>query len=203
MSRRAWRILLGAALVLVLGALALTFGRRAAVREVLDPSFLASEALPQLLQRIRNFHRVITREGRKVLEVSAKEASYFKNDKAVEIVEPRVVFYEGGERAGEVSADRGRLYLEGTEVLAVEVTGRVLFELGRLRLTAENLSYDQASGHLFVRGEAVVEAAEMVLSGADLTVDMLRRSVVIASNVHMTLRPRQGEARGNGKGEAR
>lgn len=192
MSRRAWRYLLGAALVLVLVGLGLSLGRRAVVEKVLDPSFLASEALPQLLQRIRNFHRVITREGRKVLEVSAKEASYFKNDKAVEIVEPRVIFYEGGERAGEVSAERGRLYLDGTEVLAVEVTGKVLFELGRMKVTAENLSYDPEGGQIAVRGEARLDAAEMALSGTDLVVDVVKRTLVIGSNVKMTLRPKEG-----------
>lgn len=192
MSRRAWRYLLGAALVLVLVGLGLSLGRRAVVDKVLDPSFLASEALPQLLQRIRNFHRVITREGRKVLEVSAKEASYFKNDKAVEIVEPRVIFYEGGERAGEVSAERGRLYLDGTEVLAVEVTGKVLFELGRMKVTAENLSYDPEGGQIAVRGEARVDAAEMALSGTDMVVDVVKRTLVIGSNVKMTLRPKEG-----------
>jgi LPS export ABC transporter protein LptC len=191
-SRRAWRYLLGAALVLVLVGLGLSLGRRAVVEKVLDPSFLASEALPQLLQRIRNFHRVITREGRKVLEVSAKEASYFKNDKAVEIVEPRVIFYEGGERAGEVSAERGRLYLDGTEVLAVEVTGKVLFELGRMKVTAENLSYDPEGGQIAVRGEARVDAAEMALSGTDMVVDVVKRTLVIGSNVKMTLRPKEG-----------
>ena len=192
MSRRAWRYLLGAALVLLLVGLGLSLGRRAVVEKVLDPSFLASEALPQLLQRIRNFHRVITREGRKVLEVSAKEASYFKNDKAVEIVEPRVIFYEAGERAGEVSAERGRLYLDGTEVLAVEVTGKVLFELGRMKVTAENLSYDPEGGQIAVRGEARVDAAEMALSGTDMVVDVVKRTLVIGSNVKMTLRPKAG-----------
>lgn len=192
MSRRAWRYLLGAALVLLLVGLGLSLGRRAVVEKVLDPSFLASEALPQLLQRIRNFHRVITREGRKVLEVSAKEASYFKNDKAVEIVEPRVIFYEAGERAGEVSAERGRLYLDGTEVLAVEVTGKVLFELGRMKVTAENLSYDPEGGQIAVRGEARVDAAEMALSGTDMVVDVVKRTLVIGSNVKMTLRPKEG-----------
>jgi LPS export ABC transporter protein LptC len=191
-SRRAWRYLLGAALVLVLVGLGLSLGRRAVVEKVLDPSFLASQALPQLLQRIRNFHRVITREGRKVLEVSAREASYFKNDKAVEIVEPRVIFYEAGERAGEVSAERGRLYLDGTEVLAVEVTGKVLFELGRMKVTAENLSYDPDAGQIAVRGEARLDAAEMALSGTDMVVDVVKRTLVIGSNVKMTLRPKEG-----------
>jgi LPS export ABC transporter protein LptC len=194
-SRRAWRLVLGATLVAVLVVLAVSLGRRAVVERVLDPSFLATEALPQLLQRIRNFHRVITREGRKVLEVSAKEASYFKDDKAVEILEPRVVFYEEGERAGEVSAERGRLWLDGTEVLSVEVSGAVLFEIGRLRLTAENLSFDREAQRLRVRGRAEVEAAELSLSGTDLSVDMLERTVVFESDVQMTLRPREEPSR--------
>jgi len=188
-SRRGWRFLLGAVLIVALAGLGLSLTRRASVSELVSTSFLASQALPELLQRIRNFHRVITREGRKVLEVSASEASYFKNDKAIEIVAPKVVFYEGGERVGEVSATRGRLFLDGTDVQSVEVSGEVLFELGRLRLMTDNLTYDKASSHINAHGVARVSAAELDLTGTDMTVDMLNRSVVIGTGVSMTLRP--------------
>ncbi len=190
MSRRAWRSVLAVLLVLSLGSLGVMLSRRAGVPDLLEPSFLATQALPELLQRIRNFHRVITREGRKVLEVSAKEASYFKNDKAIEIVAPKVIFYEDGERIGEVSAAKGRLYLDGTEVLSVEVSGEVLFEIGRLSLRTEQLTYDRATNLIRAKGEARVEAAELSLTGTDLVVDMLERSAVIGSGVKMRLNPR-------------
>jgi len=189
-SRRAWRYLLAATLLLALVGLGLSISRRTGVPGLLAPSFLGTQVLPELLQRIRNFHRVITREGKKVLEVSATEASYFKNDKAIEILEPKVVFYEGGERAGEVSAAKGRLYLDGTEVLSVEVSGNVLFEIGRLSVVTEKLTYDRATNHIHAPGEAHVEAAELSLTGTDLTVDMLKRSVVIGSRVTMSLHPK-------------
>lgn len=196
MPRRAWRFLLAALLVAALGALAFGVSRRGSLPEALQPSFLATRALPELLQRIRNFHRVITREGRKVLEVSASEASYFKNDKAIEILEPKVIFYEAGERAGEVSAEKGRLYLDGTDVQSVEVSGRVLFEIGRLRVRTENLVYDRASNLIRAEGEAHVDAAELSLTGTGLTVNVLERSVVIGSGVKMTLHPRAAGASG-------
>ena len=177
-------------LVAAVAVLGVSVSRRASVSELVDTSFLATHALPELLQRIRNFHRVITREGKKVLEVSASEASYFKNDKAVEVIAPKVVFYEGGERIGEVSAAKGRLYLDGTEVQSVEVTGEVLFELGRMRVRTDNLTYDRASGHIKARGLARVEAAELDLAGTDMTVDMVNRSVVIGTGVTMTLHPK-------------
>lgn len=202
MSRRAWRFLLAAVLVAALAGLGLSVSRRATLPESLEPSFLATQVLPELLQRIRNFHRVITREGRKVLEVSATEASYFKNDKAVEIVEPKVVFYEGGERVGEVSADKGRLFLDGTEVQQVEVSGNVLFEIGRLRVSTEALHYDRANNRVTSPGPARVEAAELSLSGTGMTVDMLERSVVIASGVKMTLRPKTAQPAAGGPAAA-
>lgn len=189
MSRQAWRYVLAVVLVVALAGIGLSISRRS-VPDLIQKSFLATQALPELLQRIRNFQRVITREGRKVLEVSAREASYFKNDRAIEILEPKVVFYEGGERVGEVSASKGRLYLDGTDVLSVEVTGTVLFEIGRLRVMTDNLTYDRATSRITARGPARVEAAELSLSGNDLTVDMLGRSAVVASAVSMTLRPK-------------
>lgn len=190
MSRRAWSLLLAAGLVAALGALAATALRRGVVTDLIQPSLLATEALPELLQRIRNFHRVITREGRKVLEVSATEASYFKNDKAIRIVAPKVVFYEGGERAGEVSADTGTLTIDGTEVLTVTVSGNVLFEIGRLSVRTDSLTYDRATNRIRAPGQATVEAAELTLAGTDLTVDMVERSVVVTRDVKMTLKPR-------------
>jgi LPS export ABC transporter protein LptC len=190
MSRKAWRYVLLAVLALALAGLGLSVIRRSPLSGALEPSFLATQVLPELLQRIRNFHRVITREGRKVLEVSATEASYFKNDKAVEIVEPKVVFYEGGERVGEVAAAKGRLYLDGTDVQSVEVSGNVHFEIGRLNLRTENLNYDRKTNLVTAPGPAQVEAAELSLSGTGLTVDMLERSVVIGSGVKMTLNPK-------------
>lgn len=194
MSRRAWSLLIAAALVAALAFLGLTVVRRGGVSQLIQPSLLATEALPELLQRIRNFHRVITREGRKVLEVSATEASYFKNDKAIRIVGPRVVFYEDGERAGEVSADSGTLTLDGTDVLSVTVDGNVLFEIGRLRVRTDNLVYDRATNRIRAPGAASVEAAELSLSGTDMTVDVLERSVVIGSGVKMTLHAKPGGA---------
>jgi LPS export ABC transporter protein LptC len=190
MGRRGWRILLATVLVVAVAALGLLVSRRANLPELLEPSFLATEALPELLQRIRNFHRVITREGRKVLEVSASEASYFKNDKAIEIVDPKVVFYEAGERVGEVAAAKGRLYLDGTEVQSVEVSGSVYFEIGRMSVATERLVYDRSTNRITAPGEARVEAAELRLTGTGLTVNMLERSAVIGSGVRMTLHPR-------------
>lgn len=194
MTRKTWRYLLVAALLVAVAGLGLSVSRRATLPEALEPSFLATQVLPELLQRIRNFHRVITREGRKVLEVSATEASYFKNDKAIEIVDPKVVFYENGERVGEVSADKGRLYLDGTDVQQVEVRGDVTFEIGRVKVRTEVLNYDRATNHVTAPGMAQVEAAELSLSGTGMTVDVLERSVVIPSGVHMTLRPKSQAA---------
>lgn len=190
MSRRAWRYVLAILLVVALAGLGLMASRRVGVKDALRPSFLATQVLPELLQRIRNFHREITREGRKVLEVSATEASYFKNDKAIEIVAPKVVFYENGERVGEVSADRGRLFLDGSDVQSVEVSGNVLFEIGRLAIRTEVLDYDKATSRIKAPGEAHVEAAELSLVGTGMTVDMVQRSIVVGSDVKMTLRPR-------------
>ncbi|HEY2773933.1 MAG TPA: LPS export ABC transporter periplasmic protein LptC [Candidatus Binatia bacterium] len=195
MTRRAWRYVLLVALLLALGGIGVSMSRRALVQQI--PSFLATQALPELLQRIRNFHRVITREGRKVLELSASEASYFKNDKAVEVMQPKVTFFQEGEQIGEVTAEKGRLYLdstEGTEVQTVEVTGSVVFTIGRLSIYSERMTYDRETGMVTAPGDARVEAAEMTLTGTGMSVDMLKNIAVVPANVKMSLRPKEDAA---------
>ena len=73
--------MLRAALVItaVVGVAVVVFGLRyqSALEGIWDVSRLTADNLPKLLQRIRDFRRVITRDGLTVLEVSAKKADFF------------------------------------------------------------------------------------------------------------------------------
>lgn len=150
------------------------------------------EHLPQLLQRIRNFHRVVTRDGERVLEISADEASYYKDQRAVVITRPRVVFYDAGERVASVTGLEGRLVIEGNDVEAVRLEGDVALELGRFVLEAGNLNYDHAAGTIEVDGPGRIEAPDLTLAGADLVVDVGKGSLSLGGGVTMRIAPASG-----------
>jgi len=173
-------------------ALFMRSGGRVSLDNVLDVSRFRDKALPELLQRIRDFHRVVTRNGERVLEVSAKEASYFKGERGVEIVEPKLVFYDDGEKAGWISGRRGRVYLDGNDVDSVELNGGVELKLSEFEVSAETLVYQRRENLITAPGHAVIRSPELVLSGQGLTLDLHSRKLRVDAEVDMTLKRGDG-----------
>ena len=161
---------------------------RTSLGAVLDLSRLHGEALPDLLQRIRDFHRVVTRDGKKLLEVSAKEAAYFRDDTAVQIIEPKLVFFDEGEEVGSIAGQRGRLVLDGNDVDNVQLTGSVRLVLTQFEIRAENITYERKRDVIIATGAALVQSDEVVLKGANMTFDLAAKSLTVNESVDMTLR---------------
>jgi LPS export ABC transporter protein LptC len=190
--RRFLRWILGATAVGLVALLFIGVRNPVSLVSVLDMGRLGEEALPELLQRISNFHRVLTRDGERVLEVSATRADYFKDDRTVLIVEPKVVFYDKGVRAGEISGSEGRLVLDGNDVVQVKLVGTVVLELSDLKLYAENLMYERGTERITVDGVAEIRSPDLVLAGRDLVIDVLERTLVMNSDVSMRIEGTQG-----------
>jgi lipopolysaccharide export system protein LptC len=165
-NRRHLRVVVALVTILSIGAVVTTFIRSAKIGDVWDLAVLTADNLPELLQRIRNFHRVVTRDGQKLLEVSAEEAAYYKNQKAVIIQRPRVVFFDKG----------------------VELDGDVILQLEQFRIQASNLAYDHTSEEVRVRGKMELTSPEMELSGTDLVIDMVERRLTMQEDVRMVVR---------------
>ncbi len=188
MNRRHLRVVVALVTILSIGAVVTTFIRSAKIGDVWDLAVLTADNLPELLQRIRNFHRVVTRDGQKLLEVSAEEAAYYKNQKAVIIQRPRVVFFDKGEPVVTIEGVEGRLYLDGSDVQAVELDGDVILQLEQFRIQASNLAYDHTSEEVRVRGKMELTSPEMELSGTDLVIDMVERRLTMQEDVRMVVR---------------
>jgi len=188
MKRTLLRILVVAAAVLVVAAVFVRGGKRMSLESVLDVSRLSEQALPELLQRIRDFHRVVTRDGKKLLEVSAHEASYFRDDRAIEILQPTVTFYDEGVEVGSISGASGWLMIEGNEIEAVSLRGGVQLTLTKFEVSAEQITYERATDIITTEGPTEVRSPEILLAGKNLTFDLGRKSLIVNSHVDMTLR---------------
>lgn len=190
--RRFLRWVFGAAATCLVALLFVGIRSPATLISVLDLGRLAEDALPELLQRISNFHRIIHRDGEPVLEISAARADYFKDDRTVLIVEPRIVFYDKGVRAGEISGAEGRLVLDDGEIDRVDLEGTVVLELSDFQLFAENVVYEHGKERIMAKGLVEIRSPEMKLTGRDMSIDVLERTFVMNSDVSMRLEGNAG-----------
>jgi len=190
------RILLSVLLVIAAAGIsipALELVGRMSIHDLAVES-LRDEALPELLQRLRDFHRVVTRDGQKVLEISAKEASYFRDSSVVAIVAPKVEFFDKGERVGEISGGRGSMVVNNGNLLSVEVTGRVRLSFVQFEIDTENVFYNREAGMVVINGPATLKSDQFAVSGTGMTLDLGAQVLRIPEAVHMrvfrTAKPR-------------
>jgi LPS export ABC transporter protein LptC len=188
MKRILLRALLIAVILISVPLIFLRTGEGPRLNDVLDVSRLDGKALPELLQRIRDFRRVVTRRGEKLLEVSAAEASYFRDDKTVQILAPSLTFFSEGEKVGAISGQRGRLKMDGNDVDSVEMTGNVELSLVQFEIHADSLTYERRRDSIVAAGPAVVRSPELELHGSGMMFDLNARTLRIDSGVDMTLR---------------
>jgi LPS export ABC transporter protein LptC len=161
-----------------------------------DAPSLTAEGLPQLLQRIRDFHRVVTRKGEKILEISAKEASYFRDRSAIEIREPRLVFFHGGKEVGSISADRGWVVIEDAEFVSADLEGQARLALTKFAISADAMRYDRRERKIHAKGLTEVSTPEMELRGRDMLFDLNAHRLTVGSGVSMKIsRPSQASGR--------
>ncbi len=187
MKRRVLRALLLAIVVIGVPAVYLRGGSRVSLDDLIEVARFRASALPELVQRIRDFHRVVTRNGEKLLELSAKEARYFRDETAVEIIEPRIVFFDEGRAVGEIAGTRGRVVLSGNDVTAVSMHGNVRFRLADFVVETGELTYDRPGQRIVARGPSVIRSPELTLRGAGITVDLRERTLVVEEDVDMAL----------------
>lgn len=146
---------------------------------------LKDEALPELLQRLRDFHRVVTRDGQKLLEVSAKEASFFRDTSVIEIIEPKVLFFDKGEQVGEISGGHGSMVVDDGNVASVEVSGGVKLAFVKFEISAEDVFYDREAKVVTAHGAAMLRSDEFKVSGTGMIVDLGAQTLRVPNGVRM------------------
>ncbi|RMD84502.1 MAG: LPS export ABC transporter periplasmic protein LptC [Candidatus Dadabacteria bacterium] len=187
-TRRILRALLIAVVVIGVPAVFIRGGSRVALDDLISVARRRVTNLPELVQRIRDFHRVVTRNGQRLLEVSAKEARYFRDETAVEIIEPKIVFFDAGQPVAEIAGGQGRIVLDGNDVAAVSLRGAVRLRLADFELETAELAYDRKAERIEARGPSVIRSQELTLRGSGITVDLSAQTLRVARDVRMELR---------------
>jgi LPS export ABC transporter protein LptC len=188
MRKRARRLILFAVVLLLAGG-GWLLGRTLWQRRAEDLAQQALDLLPQVAQRIKDFHRVKVDGGRKVWEVAAKEAQYFQEDQLVVVKQPLVSFYVKDGRVVSLRGDEGKVMLGKRDLQQVEVSGGIEVDLGAYALSADYARYEREPGVIIAPGDVHIRSDDLDLHGRDMRIDVEQQRLTLNERVETTLWP--------------
>src|SRR6516162_790458 len=109
-ARLRWLVV--ALLVAVLSAGAWLIKGSFDARRRAEQNRIVVDMLPNVAQRIQNFHRVKVDNGRKVWEVSARDAQYVEGEQVVVVDAPQLDVYLADGRTVSLHGDAGKVFLK-------------------------------------------------------------------------------------------
>jgi LPS export ABC transporter protein LptC len=184
------RLLVVASILIVLGAGAALVGRSLWRQHRSDVARAALDMLPDVTQRIRDFHRVKVDDGRKIWEVAAKEARYLEDEQLVVVEQPLVSVFLRDGRVVALRGKRGRVFLGGRDLEAVELSGQIDVRLGDYTLRSDFARYDRGRDLITVPGDVEITGDGLELHGKQMAIDVKAQHLKLARDVRMTLEPR-------------
>ena len=194
------RTRLRAALLVVVSAALAGIGylvsRNMIARRVRGLEALGKDFLPEVAQRIQNFHRVKREHGRTVWEITAREARYFEQDNQIVVLEPRMTFFlKDDGRATHVSGAEGRLTLDGRELQRVTLKGNVAVQLDDMELQTDEATYDKTRDLITAPGIVTMKGRALRVQGRGMEVDVGPQHIRLLEDVHTTVEKDAGAAK--------
>jgi LPS export ABC transporter protein LptC len=188
--RRRLRWLVMAVLAVVLAAGGWLLQRSFAARQRAQQARPIVDILPNVAQRIQNFHRVKVDNGRKVWEVSAREAQYLEEEQVVRVDAPVVEVYLEDGRTVALRGQGGKVFLAARELQRVELEGDIVVQLGDYAMSTDAAHYDADRGVIVAPGRVRITGAGFELQGEHMEVDVAAEQLVLSQRVQTTLWPR-------------
>ena len=185
--RRLIVALISLLLLLLAGGLVATRMTRARLERELQRQ--VADILPDVAQRIQNFHRMKVDKGRKVWEVSAREAQYNAAENMVVVHEPSVEFFLEDGRSIALAGQEGRVKLDGSEHDRVELEGEVRIQFGDYSMRTESARYDREQDAIIAPGHVVLTGATLDVQGERLELQLASQRVRLHDNVRVVVRP--------------
>lgn len=181
-------------LLVVLVFLLLAGGSAILARELwrqrnMDLRQQAFDLLPRVAQRIRDFHRVKVDDGRKVWEVSAKEAQYYDDEEVVVVEQPHISVYLKDGRVISLSGKQGKVFLGDRDLRGVELSGNIDVQLGDYALRADSARYDRERDLIVVPGQVEIRGEDFDLRGKSMEIQVGSQRLTLADGVQTILRP--------------
>lgn len=184
-SKRSLILLVMAAGVVFVGFEVVQHLREQALR---DPGALL-RLTPGAAVQIKNFHRSMIEDGRKIWEVEGAEATYFKGEERAVIRRPRLIFHREDGRTLEATSREGNVFLPGGQLQRAVLEGPVEMTYQAARFRTDKLIYLHAENRVVCPGKVwgMVDGAEF--EGESMTYSLTHETVKLSGAVKTTLHP--------------
>jgi LPS export ABC transporter protein LptC len=155
-----------------------------------DPNATSSSILA-----LDQFHRVETREGKKIWEVRAKHGQYYPERNVVHIEEGSLWLFRKNNETIQIQAGSAELFLEGANLTRAEIKKNVRLEFNeKVRITTESAEYDVKADMIRAPNEVHIETDRLEVSGKRLEAKLESKEVTLLESVHTVVKPEQPAA---------
>lgn len=182
-------------IALAVGFLALFFalGMVLLQRSYVRPPQSATPAQPLVEQeqaadpakfQLNEFHRVETKDGKKLWEVKAQNGRYFPETNTAKVNNGTVWIFKKNGDVVQLTAASATLHLEGASLSKAEASEGVQLVFNeKLKIETSEATYDKNAAKVFAPGHVKIVSDSMELAGEELSANVEDQSFTFARNV--------------------
>ncbi|MCZ6563369.1 MAG: LPS export ABC transporter periplasmic protein LptC, partial [Deltaproteobacteria bacterium] len=175
MRKHATRILLLAVVFVSLGVVIYKVAENLALQkigEIEQNPMKILDLVPESALRIKEFRRSKVEGGRKVWELTGKEAVYLKAEREAVIKKPWLVFYRETGETMEVNGDEGHLFFNDRGMEKMRLQGSVEVNYQGFILRTDEILYLQDDDRVMSPGKVTVSGKGLELEGEGMEISI-------------------------------
>ena len=196
MRKHATRILLLAAVFVSLGVVIYKVAENLALQkigEIEQNPMKILDLVPESALRIKEFRRSKVEGGRKVWELTGKEAVYLKAEREAVIKKPWLVFYRETGETMEVNGDEGHLFFNDRGMEKMRLQGSVEVNYQGFILRTDEILYFQDDDRVMSPGKVTVSGKGLKLEGEGMEISIRDEKIRFFNRVKTRIQPDQFE----------
>jgi len=196
MRKHAPRILLLAAVFVSLGVVIYKVAENLALQkigEIKQNPMKILDLVPESALRLKEFRRSKIEGGRKVWELTGKEAVYLKAEREAVIKKPWLVFYRETGETLEVNGDEGHLFFNDGRMEKMQLQGSVEVNYQGFILRTDEILYLQDDDRVSSPGMVTVSGKGLELEGEGMELYIKDEKIKFFNRVRTRIQPDQFE----------
>jgi len=134
--------------------------------------------------KLQEFKRVEIRDGKKVWEVTAKQAQYYAEQQIAHVNDAQVVIHREDGNTVRFVSDAGKLFLAGETLIRAEMEGEITVSLDEsVTLNTDFAIYDSLSNKILVPGMVHISGERYEIEGEGMEVEVPSKRMKLLSKV--------------------